>query len=169
MILTQVGFGTHLTNWIMSCVESVSFVVLINGEAIDFFISGRGLRQGCSLSPLSFILVMEGLSLLLKESLREGKLSSTKVSRLIKILHLVFLDDVLILTNASLQEWVEIESLINMLCNPSGLKVKETKSIVHYAGLSEEELSPFNILHPYNLWDVYMGFKYLGYFLKARI
>jgi hypothetical protein len=77
----------------MSCVESTSFVVLINGEVTDFFRGGRGLRQGYHLSPLLFILVMEGLSLLLKESLREGKLSGIKVSKLIKILHLFFVGD----------------------------------------------------------------------------
>jgi hypothetical protein len=102
MILIQMGFRTHLTNWILSYVDSTSFVVLINGEVIDFLRGGRGLHKRSLCPPLFFILVMEGLILLLKESLREGKLSSTKVSRLIKILHLVFLDDVLILTNASL-------------------------------------------------------------------
>jgi hypothetical protein len=73
MILIQVGFGLQFTNWIMSCVSSSSFVVLINGEATNFFRSGRGLRQGCPLSPLLFILVLEGLSLLLKESKATGK------------------------------------------------------------------------------------------------
>jgi len=32
-----------LTNWIMSCVASASFVILLNVEAIECFISGRGL------------------------------------------------------------------------------------------------------------------------------
>jgi hypothetical protein len=67
MILIQIGLGIRMRNWIMSCVVSSSFIVLLNGEAIEFFKSGRGLRQGCPLSPLLFILVMEGLSLLLKE------------------------------------------------------------------------------------------------------
>jgi hypothetical protein len=67
MILLQIGMGLKVTNWIMSCVVSTSFSVLINGEATNFFKSGRGLRQGCPLSPLLFILVMEGLSLLLKD------------------------------------------------------------------------------------------------------
>jgi hypothetical protein len=164
MILIQVGFGTQLTNWIMSCVDSASFVVLINGEAIDFFRSGRGLRQGCPLSPLLFILVMESLSLLLKASQREGKLSGIKVSRLTKILHLFFVDDVLLLTNASVQEWMEIESLINKFCIASGLKVNATKSTVHYTGLSETKLSPFKLILPYNFMDLSLGFKYLGYF-----
>jgi hypothetical protein len=100
-----VGFGVALTNWIMACVSSASMAVLVNGEATNFFRSGRGLRQGCPLSPLLFILVMETLSLLLKTSQREGSLSGIKVSRLTKILHLFFVDDVLLLTYASVQEW----------------------------------------------------------------
>jgi hypothetical protein len=56
-----------------------SYSVLINGEANDFFKSGRGIRQGFPLSPLLFILVMEGLSLLLKDTQSKGKLSGIKV------------------------------------------------------------------------------------------
>jgi hypothetical protein len=51
MILLQVGFGSQLTKWIMGCVTSPTYVVLINGDSTDFFRSGRGLRQGCPLSP----------------------------------------------------------------------------------------------------------------------
>jgi hypothetical protein len=43
MILIQVGFGLQFTNWIMSCVSTSTFVVLINGEATNFFRSNRRL------------------------------------------------------------------------------------------------------------------------------
>jgi hypothetical protein len=33
MILIQVGFGLQMTKWIMSCVVSPTYVVLLNGEA----------------------------------------------------------------------------------------------------------------------------------------
>jgi hypothetical protein len=105
LILNQVGFGTQMIRWIMSCVTSPSYAVLINGEVTDFFKSERGLRQGCPLSPLLFILVMEALSLLLNKSKLENKLSGVKVSNLIRILHLLFVDDVLILSKADLTEW----------------------------------------------------------------
>jgi hypothetical protein len=71
MVLIQVGFGLHMMNYILVCVNLTSFVVLVNGKATDFLRSGRGLRQGCPLSPLLFILVMESLSLLLKQSQRQ--------------------------------------------------------------------------------------------------
>jgi hypothetical protein len=102
-----------MTNWTMSCVVSTYFSVLINGEATEFFKSGRGLRQGFPLSPLLFILVMEGLSLLLKYSKKEGKLIGIKLSITIKILHIIFVDDVIIMTNVTMQEWWEIDKVLN--------------------------------------------------------
>jgi hypothetical protein len=36
MVLIQVGFGLHMKNWILACVNSTSFAVLVNGEATNF-------------------------------------------------------------------------------------------------------------------------------------
>jgi hypothetical protein len=114
MILIQIGLGNDMTKWIMSCISSSTFAVLLNGEATDFFKSGRGLRQGCPLSPLLFILVMEGLSLLLKEGQQKGLLTGIKVSRTLRILHILFVDDVVIMTNATINEWWEIDKIIKL-------------------------------------------------------
>jgi hypothetical protein len=113
LMLLHCGFGHLMTKWIMGCVASTTYAILINGEATKFFNSGRGLRQGCPLSPLLFILVMEGLSLSLKKSHTEGKLTGIKVSRMVRILHLLFVDDVLIMSKASFTEWKEIHTLLN--------------------------------------------------------
>jgi hypothetical protein len=84
LVLLSVGFGNNFTDWIMSCVTSASFAVLINGEASNFFHSERGLRQGCPLSPYLFILLMDSLSLLLAKSISENHITGLKVSRLIR-------------------------------------------------------------------------------------
>jgi hypothetical protein len=104
LMLIHCGFGHLMNKWIMGCVTSASLAILINGEAIKFINNGRGIRQGCPLSPLLFILVMEGLSLSLKESQSEGKLTGIKVSRMVRILHILFVDDVIIMSNASILE-----------------------------------------------------------------
>jgi len=44
MILIQIGLGLDLTDWILSCVTSTSFSMLINGEPTTFFKSGRVLK-----------------------------------------------------------------------------------------------------------------------------
>lgn len=68
LLLTHLGFGFSFINWIMSFITTVSFGVLINGAASPFFPAERGLRQGCPLSPLIFLLVLEGLSRALSEA-----------------------------------------------------------------------------------------------------
>jgi hypothetical protein len=121
LILLQTGFGVSTTKWIMGCVSNATFAVLINGETTSFFQSERGLRQGCPLSPLLFILVMEGLSFLLKKSQVDGIITGVKVTRLVKILHIFFVDDVLLMTKENLQEWREIEIILKTFCRASGL------------------------------------------------
>lgn len=58
MILYKIIFLHRHVQWIMACILTTSMVVLINGEPTKFFKVHRGLREGCTLSPLLFILVM---------------------------------------------------------------------------------------------------------------
>jgi hypothetical protein len=43
LLLLQMGMKVQSVNWIMGCVESISFVVLINGSPSRFFRATRGL------------------------------------------------------------------------------------------------------------------------------
>lgn len=132
LILHAVGFGDKLTSWILACVTSANFAVLINGEATSFFKSERGLRQGCPLSPYLFILIMEGLSLLLTQSFSAHLISGIKVSKFINIFLLMFVDDVLILTNADFAEWLVIQDILHLFCSVSGLSINHSKSSAHH-------------------------------------
>jgi hypothetical protein len=151
----------------MICVVYTYYSVLINGEATEFFKSGRGLRQGFPLSPFIFILVMEGLSLLLKECQREGKLIGIKVSRSRKILHILFVDDVIIMTGATMQEWREIDKVLKFFSSTYGLTINASKSTFHQVGLSDQDLIPFKDFFPFIFIELEEGFKYLGFLVKA--
>ena len=96
MMLTHLGFGIGFIRWIMSCITIVSFSLLINGAASPFFHAERGLRQGCSLSPLFFLLVVEGLSRALREAKCHGSLKGIQIFYLLHLTHVLFVDDVLI-------------------------------------------------------------------------
>lgn len=71
----------------------LSFVVLINGVASDFFYAKRGLRQGYPLSPLLFMLIMEGLIRLISNLKRRGTLKGAHILGEIFLTHLLFIDD----------------------------------------------------------------------------
>jgi hypothetical protein len=43
LLLTHLGFEVDFIRWVMSCITSTSFVVLINGSASPFFKDERGL------------------------------------------------------------------------------------------------------------------------------
>jgi hypothetical protein len=54
LVLLQVGMSLEETDWILGCVSSANFVVLINGNPTRFFKSTRGLRQGMPFIPFTF-------------------------------------------------------------------------------------------------------------------
>jgi hypothetical protein len=111
---------------------------------------------------------MESISLLLKKGQVEGNLTGVKVSRIIKVLHLIFVDDVLIMSKASLDEWKVIKTLLELFCCASGLKVSPQKSTFHFSGIHGESLEQFRTLFSYNFVELSVGFCYLGYYLKAE-
>ena len=61
-LLKRMGFGVRWCRWIRTCIFTAQFFVLFNGSRADFFGSSRGLRQGDSLSPLLFLVMLEVFS-----------------------------------------------------------------------------------------------------------
>jgi hypothetical protein len=80
-MLERLGFDVKWIHWMMLCVSSVNYSVLVNFERVGPIHPGRGLRQGDPLSPYLFILVTEGLTTLIKQSAARGDLHGVKICR----------------------------------------------------------------------------------------
>jgi len=124
----------------MGYISSTIFAVLLNGEPTDFFKSGRGLGQGCPLSPLLFILILKSLSLALKEGQEDGLVSGIKVSRLMRIIHLLFIDDIMVMSKATISEWAEIHKILNIFCISTRLLINAYKSAFYHSSAQQEVL-----------------------------
>lgn len=111
---------------------------------------------------------MEASGLLLKTGQAEGKFSGIKVSRTIKILYLLFVDDFLIMTNGSLLEWLEIKEFLHKFYNATGLLINWEKSTFLHANLQLPNLDKIKGLFPYTFSPLSSGLNYLGYHLNSN-
>lgn len=105
----------------------VSFAVLINGASSLFFHAERGLRQGCPLSPLLFLLVAEGLSRFLKKAFAEGDFKGISISPNLVITHLLFVDDILIFCDGSRRSLQTLRQGLGLFQIASGMEINEEK------------------------------------------
>lgn len=67
-LFRRMSFHSKWIEWIMFCVRSVTYTVLLNGAAHGFVKPERGIRQGDLLSPFLFILCAEALINVMKQS-----------------------------------------------------------------------------------------------------
>ena len=61
--LKTFGFGDYFINWVKVLYKNISSCVVNNGYSSEFFHLSKGVRQGCPLSALLFILVVEILAI----------------------------------------------------------------------------------------------------------
>lgn len=121
LVLLQIGIPDNVLNWIMSCVTTVNFAILINGSLISFFRISRGLRQGCPLSSLLFLLKLSRMVFI-------EVLSSQKK---VLVYHLLFVDDVLLFGLDNIYEWKIMHSLLDVFCNATGMNINIEKSCIY--------------------------------------
>ena len=151
------------------------FSVLVNGSLLGFFQSFTGLRQGDPLSPYLFILALETLSRLLSRA-KEGDFINGFLVRGknvvgVEISHLLFVDNTLILCDAS-QENLEYLNWIFMWFEAySGLKIKLEKSKLILVGdvPDMEELAEVLSYKVSSLPTTYLGFPLGAPYKSSRV
>ncbi len=129
--LSAFGFGPYFVKCVKTLYKEISTCVTNNGHASSFFTPQRGIRQGCPLSALLFLLVVETLSLAIKKkkSISGIEIEGTefKISQLADDTTL-FLKD----TN-SLREAL---NLLGKFSIGSGLQINRDKSEAIWIGAS---------------------------------
>jgi len=169
LLLTHLGFGIDFIRWVMSCITTVSFSVLINGAASPFFHAERGLRQGCPLSPLLFLLVAEGLSRAILEAKALGRFKGIQVAPNLYITHLLFVDDVLIFCSGTRGESKILRDMLDLFSKATGMDINVGKSSLISHRLSPREVEDITGHFPFTHSGMDEGLKYLGFYLKANL
>lgn len=132
-ILGAFGFSSEWINWVMCCVKTPSFSVLINGESSELFGASRGLRQGDPLSPYLFILMAEGLGRLIKSQVAVGLIHGwNQNNSLSPQFHLQFVDDSALMGDAKVAKAVAFHQTLDCYLAASGQRINESKSCIYF-------------------------------------
>ena len=166
LILLQIGVPLVGVNWIMGCLSSANFALLVNDTSSSFFPTSKGIRQGCPLSPLLFILVIEGLSLLIEDARTNGRIKGIIISPQLSLIHLLFVDDVILFDTGTFEEWVDFKVILDNFCAASGMCINMDKSYFLFNNVEEGILNRISHSLSFKYDHISLGFKYLGYFIN---
>ncbi|KAG7576108.1 hypothetical protein ISN45_Aa03g005410 [Arabidopsis thaliana x Arabidopsis arenosa] len=139
-ILMALGFSMQWITWIMGCVTSVSYSVLINGQPYGYIKPERGIRQGDPLSPFLFVLCTEALIHILTQAETEGKLTGMQFNGSgPTINHLLFADDTLLVCKAKKEECEELMHCLSSYGHISGQMINLDKSSITFGAKVTED------------------------------
>jgi hypothetical protein len=102
VVMRKKGFSHQWMKWIMACVETVDYSVIVNATMTGPIIPGRGMRQRDPRSPYLFIICAEGLFALIKKVEGRCEINGVNICNNAPIIsHLLFADDCFMLFRAN--------------------------------------------------------------------
>lgn len=135
-VLERKGLGSKFISWIKFYYSSARYSVLVNGSPSKEFSPSCGLRQGDSLSPPFFNLVVEVLSFMIYNSVQMKKLRGIRMSTDgCEVTHVQFADDTIIFLNDDIDSIKKIKRVLVCFQLLLGLRINFFKSIIYSQGL----------------------------------
>lgn len=162
-VLHKFGFGPKLITWIKACISEPWIASLVNGRATDFFKASRGLRQGCPLSPLLFVLQASVLSFLLNKKHADQEIMGLNIARGVKSTnHALFVDDSLLLGTTSLPLAKRFKEVVDVYCEDSGSSLNKGKCHIFYWNATIITIQAISDCFGFATFSTWSSFKYLG-------
>lgn len=106
---------------------------------------------------------MEALSRLIITAKREGSIRGLKITEECYLTHLLFVDDVLILLDGSIQDTSTFNRILKLFALATGMEVNRGKSTITLVGTTINESFSASQAFPYSTQPLDRGLKYLGY------
>ena len=162
-VLKEMNIGDNFISWVALLYNTPLVQIIFNGELGPKFKPTRGVKQGCPLSCLLFVMYLEPLGEMLRASPHLGiPLPSTGT-----ITSIFFADDSTLLST-SLQATVEQMSIVDEFCSVSGARLNRAKctTLILNEHLDQSDVEADGLL---NILPSGQATKYLGILLGHRL
>ena len=160
------GFPDLFTQWVMKCVKTVNYTIVVNGQNTQRFDAAKGLRQGDPMSPFLFTIAMEYLSRLLKGLKEEKNFKYHPKCAKLDVTHLCFANDLLLFSRGDLNSIKELHKCFTEFSQASGLQANLNKSSIYCGGVQKEVRQQIVQQLGYTIEE--LPFKYLGVPLSSK-
>ncbi len=154
-VLNKFSFGNKFISWIKILYNDIKSSVKINGHLTPYFPITRGVRQGCPISMMLYVIVAEPLNNLIKN------IKGIRINPDINSLLFQHADD----TTITVQDAQSVEAVfntVNKYCLATGANVNIEKSEVLCLGKASDKDLSFNIPITVNTNCVQILGIYLG-------
>jgi hypothetical protein len=139
-VMRRMGFAERWINFIMKCITTVRYSVVVNGQPVGDIRPTRGIRQGDPLSPYLFLLCAEVLSSKLQDAERNGWLRGVPTSvNGPRLTHLFFADDSLLFCKVNQREWHCLCEILDIYERASGQRLNKDKTTVFFSRNTTQE------------------------------
>ncbi|KAL0446260.1 UNVERIFIED_CONTAM: putative mitochondrial protein [Sesamum latifolium] len=158
----QTRLSSPFIRLVMLCVSSVSYSFMLGDRQFGHLVPEWGLRHGDLISPYLFLLCTESFSSLLQKAEADGHISGVSICRQApSISHLLFADDTLIFSRASLGDSRAIQTVLDTYRRASGQEINLLKSSIGFsrnipAEARTQLAADFNI-RVENRMELYLG------------
>jgi len=112
----------------------------MNGSTSPFFHPGRGLRQGCHVAPLLFLLVVEGLSRVISATKDGGSFCGINMGGNLYVSPLFFVENILIFFNGSKRDSTKLKDILSFFCSATSMLINDSKSSISYMNLDVQTM-----------------------------
>ncbi|KAL9968540.1 hypothetical protein ACROYT_G020647 [Oculina patagonica] len=142
--LTLFNFGPDFLQWFKTVYSNISSCILNNGHASHFFSLTRGVRQGCPISGLLFVIGLD----LLARAIKNHDLIKGITIRNHEIKTTMYADDTTVFLSDT-ESVPHLLELLNQFKVVSGLEVNSTKTEAMWLGKWKNRCdTPFNFKWP---------------------
>jgi len=159
-LLLLFGFPDRFVHLVMTCVETISYSMAVNGELFGFFPGRCGVRQWDPLSPYLFITCMEYFSRMLSLASQNPSFQFHPKCKPLGISHLSFADDVILLCRGDMSSVQMLLQQLMLFGQTSGVEINTFKSSIYFGGVDESLKKA--ILLDTSFSESTFPFRYLG-------